>query len=653
MALVAVGCAYDDLKDEVNGLEGRVALIEEQVKLLNANVEVMNYILDPQNKTINSVRTTGSGANRQHIITLSDGTELVLTVGRPGTIAEPEITVGEDGCWYINGESTGVRAVGTDGKNGEGYPEFRVEGGKWEVRFGADSEWKAVQGGSLAEGTGSLGDQVFESAAVEGDNFVVTLKDGTMYTLPIVTGLECAIATDALALDADGYLLFEKDTRQAVDVKISGENPQVTYPQGWRAVLVAKEVADANGNTHTLYIYASASDAVDTRAAANNQEDIAVSVQKGMFWAVDKIRVKVEVPAEPEPDTKNNMEKYRDGEELTVGGFTFSNRTFGSTTVTEVLGQRVDVSNAGIYFVSVDGAELTYAGTGDIDNLVIIPNTADVKTITLNVNSQIALTGTFVCQNVIFKNTVNDYALAAENENLNLIFDNCKINGLTAGFGLMKKGNAASVSVANFYVGKSDMRIEEKNSMNLLSDINKVQNLTVDNSIIYYSGTDGDAQSFRILNVTDQFEIAQLNLTQNTFVDVISCSDKSFGALIYGVENTSKVSGTITSASISSNLFSIGTLSNAMYLVTSLGAQYSDDKFVMGTNCWFAKIEAKGAFSILYRGNNSLAANKPAISPSDIFNRSDATTFDKENGIFILLDAYKSYGATRPSNSQN
>lgn len=652
MALVATGCAYDDLKDEMKGLDGRVTLIEEQVKILNDNVEVMGYILAPQNKTINSVRTTGSGENRQHIITLSDGTELVLTAGKPGTIDEPEITVGEDNYWYINGESTGVSAVGTDGKNGDGYPEFRVEAGKWQIRFGTDGEWGDVPGGNLASSTGSLGDHIFESATVEGDNFVIILKNGRTYTLPIVSGLVCVIDRDALTMTA-GYLLLEKDGRTTIDIKIEGENPQVVYPQGWRAVLAAKDVADVKGNTHTIYIYTPAIDvSTTTRAAANNTEDIAVSVQKGIFWAMDKIRVKVGTETEPEPEPTGNMKTYNDGGELTVGEFKFSKTTFGGTPVTEITGGTADISGSGVYFVSANNAVLTYTGENVIDNLVIIPNSGEIGSITLNVNKQVKFTGTFVCQNVEVANGVEDnYALAAEGENLNVIFDNCKINGLKGGFGLIKKGDAPSVSVADFYVGKSDIKIEAANSsLYLISDINKVSNLTVDNSIIYYSG-DEVAQMFRVLNAEQNvpFEIEKLKLSQNTFVDVISCNSGSFGALIYRVEPADKISGFIaTSSLISSNLFSTKSLPNVMYFITSLGAQYNDGLFAIGTNHWFVgTLGEKATFSILYRGNSALTNNKPVMCGTDIFNRGDNATFDKSTGVFKPIEAYKAYGAQR------
>ena len=94
MVFAVTGCTTDDLKDDVNDLKDRVMLIEEQVKLLNDNLAVVAYILDTQNKTISEVKNvTDNGEVTQKKIVLSDGTELTLTIGKPGTINEPEVTV--------------------------------------------------------------------------------------------------------------------------------------------------------------------------------------------------------------------------------------------------------------------------------------------------------------------------------------------------------------------------------------------------------------------------------------------------------------------------------------------------------------------------------------------------------------------------------
>lgn len=285
MVVSLVGCKVDDLKDDVNDLKDRVALIEEQVKLLNDNVEVLAYVLDPQQKTIKSVTEN----NGQYVITLSDGSVMTLTIGQPGTIVQPEISVDNNGYWVVNGNPTGVKAVGEDGKNGEGYPEFRVENGKWQVRFG-ESEWSDVPG-DYDLGTESLGDQFFESASLSDDGTVFTIKgvDGKEYSLPVAAGLECKIKGS----DNGTPVPFVKGEMQTFGVKISSGKPLAPiYPAGWRAELTKKEAADAEGYNYTLTVYAPV---IIGRATvvADNTNEIVVRVNKGTLWAVDKLQVEL------------------------------------------------------------------------------------------------------------------------------------------------------------------------------------------------------------------------------------------------------------------------------------------------------------------------------------------------------------------------
>lgn len=280
MVVSLVGCKVDDLKDDVNDLKNRVALIEEQVRILNDNVEVMAYVLDPQQKTIRSVTEN----NGQYVITLSDGYAMTLNVGKAGSIVQPAISV-ENGCWVVNGLSTGVKAVGENGKDGDGYPEFRVQKGKWQVRFG-DGEWTDVTGGDLGTGA-SLGDQFFESASLSDDGTVFTIvgTEGQVYTFPVVASLVCEINRNETVVE------FDYDSVQEFDVKISGGEPLAPiYPAGWRAELTKKEADNADEYNYTLTVYAMLS---SRAATADNTSDIVVRVNNGTLWAVDKLQVKM------------------------------------------------------------------------------------------------------------------------------------------------------------------------------------------------------------------------------------------------------------------------------------------------------------------------------------------------------------------------
>lgn len=280
MMLAFTGCKTDDLKDDLNDLKDRVTLLEEQVKILNDNVQAIAYILNPANLTISSVKNNTD--ETQFTITLSNGDELTLTIGKPGEIDETPTISEEDGYWVINGVKTQYKAVGENGANGDGVPQFKVEDGQWKVSFDGE-EWKAVEGGSIEE-SATLGDQFFKSAKLveDGKYFEITTLDGEVFKLP-VTGLTCEIKVDAETVQPISFTAGEiKD----FDVKISGGEPLApVYPAGWRAELTKKTETD-NEYNYTLTVYAPA-----TRAVADNSSDISVRVTDGTSWVVDKITV--------------------------------------------------------------------------------------------------------------------------------------------------------------------------------------------------------------------------------------------------------------------------------------------------------------------------------------------------------------------------
>lgn len=274
------GCKMENLKDDVNELKDRVTLLEQQAQILNDNIKAMAYILDQNNLAISSVEESQDGS--QFTIILSNGDELTLTIGKPGDASlVPTIEI-IDGYWYINGVPTGVKAVGEDGADAS-IPQFRVEGGKWQVSYG-DGNWIDVEGGNL-DGIESLGDQFFQSAAISGDgtSFDIVLQNGEKVSLPVVS-LVCKIKKETT--DAVSFIYGEV---KELDVKINGgEVLAPLYPAGWRAELIQK-VATSDEYNYTLVIYSPA--APLSRVSADNTSEISVRVTDGVEWAVDKIKV--------------------------------------------------------------------------------------------------------------------------------------------------------------------------------------------------------------------------------------------------------------------------------------------------------------------------------------------------------------------------
>lgn len=641
MVFTVTGCTLDDLKDDVNNLKDRVTLIEEQVKLLNDNLAVIGYILDPQNKTVSKVETVTEGGVEKYVITLSDDRQLSLVIGKEGTVNEPEITIGEDGKWYINGNPTGIVAVGEDGKNGEGYPEFRVENGNWQVRFG-DGAWANVPGGEGIAGGSSLGDQIFESAKVDGNNFVVTLKDGSIHTLPIVATLVCVI--DKSALDDEGFLVINKGERVIVPVKIEGENSQVTCPQGWRATLNKLDVADEQGNNYQLSIFAPAADVKTlTRAMADNTTDVTVQVQKGAFWAVDKIKVK-----NPK-DYSNNLNKYEDGLVVTVGGLEINKEAYGAAT--EITSDQA-ISEGGVYFVSTNNVTLTYAlGATGVDNLIIIPTTSDVTVINLAVSKQIYLTGTFVCQNVTLNNTSNHYPLRLNAADVNVVFNKCNINGLVASNKGLIMPQTANTHYLNYCeITDSNIRIDDTGvGLNLINNMD-CSRLIFENNIVYYSQAvgqdhaDNHLANFKLFaGGTNRTIKEELIINSNTFIDVESSSGSGSTGIVY--------CKAITKLTIKDNIYWL------TYPATTFVGYDKPITTTVILRTATAMSNAAGMNNYGYTGNSemnlkmSFAALPEGIQELDkvegLFDIANSSTFNKSTGVFIPKDGYTQYGAQR------
>lgn len=655
MVFAVTGCTMDDLKDDVNDLKDRVTLIEQQVKLLNDNLATVGYILDPQNKTISKVETKIEGDSRQYVITLSDGEKLTLTIGKEGTVDEPEITIGEDGKWYINGVSTGVIAVGENGKNGEGFPEFRVQDGNWQVRFG-DGAWENVQGGAGIAGS-SLGDQLFESAEVDGNNFVVTLKDGSVHTLPIVETLVCIIDRTELEFDDENFLVINKGERKVIPVKIEGEKMQVTYPEGWRATLNKLDVADGNGNNYQLFIFAPAADTKAlSRAAADNAADVTVQVQKGSFWAVDKIKVK-----NPK-DYSNNLIKYNDKMAVTVGGLDITSDEYGAAT--EITGDRA-ITKGGVYFVSANNVTLTYAlGTSGVDNLIIIPTTKDITTINLSVSTQVYLKGTFACQNVNFTSTVNNNVLRLNEAEVNVVFDKCTIKGLKNTKALMVPNTAATHYLNYCAIVNSDIRIEAAEAEVIanagIAIINNMDcsQLIFENNIIYAAHTVIDNAgehlvNFKLFSGTARAIKKELILNSNTFVDVETTGGNGVTGLVY--------CKSIVKFSANNNLF-WWTYPTTNFVKGDGSPVSSKATVVFRVSNAVNDENATGSNNFVYNGNLSnmsskiwyIASNAPQrpstlneFTEGEMFEITNSATFNKSTGVFIPKDEYKAYGAQR------
>lgn len=635
MAVSFVGCKMDDLKDDVNDLKDRVTLMEEQIKILNDNVEVFAYVLDSQQKTISSV-TESDG---QYIITLSDGSTMTLTVGKPGSVVQPTISVDENGYWVVNGLSTGVKAVGEDGTTPD-YPEFQVKNGEWQVRFGEDGEWKPVEGGNI--GGGSLGDQIFESAEVVGDKFVIVLaNDGGTYELPIVSQLACEINKDVVG--ADGYIEFQPGETKTFKVKITGTPLAPVYPSGWRAELEKLESADENGYNYLLVVYAPEQTSASSLAnvVASNISEISVRVNKSVFWAVDKINVKLPKVYD------SNYAQFMDGAALSINGYEFSKASLGidDDQKIHIVTGNTDISESGVYFVNEDNITFTYnlGNSVSVDYLVILPYDDTNKRSKLTVQKQVYLNKFFICQNVDIEYTAtSSYVLRLQPETpVNVIMNNCNVSGLVAGSGFAMPQTAGSVSLEKFSAVSCNFNIDDTS----VAATNLVNNMDCSvfefvNNIVYRSvdKTSGVALNVKMYNGNSR-TINSLIFNNNTIVGLESTNT----TMVYAKY--------INAIDINNNIFWNTEMDANSMFIRYLNNMQDPSKATGGNNIGYS---GDKTFRVFYVDSGTGITSPPAFSnlpadfqKSDIFNVDDTNSFNTATGVFIPTASYSSYGAQR------
>lgn len=469
MVLAVTGCKQEDLKDDVNALKDRVTLLEEQVKLLNENIAFFSKVLvrqtvDNGDGTVTEVpaysisKITLSADNTSYTAVFNDGQTLTLTIGSKGTVTTPQISVNQEtGKWMLQGADTGYSAVGIDSNENGATPEFQVVKDEttqqyyWQVKFDDSTGWQDVTDASnqkvyVTEAGSELAkDQLFEKAEIEGSEFVLTYYvdgngQGTTQEvrLPILSDLSCIINVPESEM-ADGYWEIGANGASA-EVEIKGEHWFVVAPHGWEAS-ISETLTDGKA-TLTVKKSATASAGLKSRATANNTDEVVVQVNKGMYWAVAKVKVREKVT-----DYFNQV--YRNGQDIVVGepdnengyGLKINNTDFSGG---QLLQDAASISdNNGVYFIE-DGATVTLDAISDLQSLVIVGNNPE-KPSTVKVEANSFLLGATGGKGIVMKNVILD----AENATFtdrglisttsgsvstrfeHLIFDGCEIRMLT------------------------------------------------------------------------------------------------------------------------------------------------------------------------------------------------------------------------------
>lgn len=671
MVLAVAGCKQEDLKDDINSLKDRVTLLEEQVKLLNENIAFFSKVLVRQTVDNGDGTFTEVPAYSISEVLVNDGTTftakfndgnvLTLAIGSKGTVTTPQLGFNpETNKWMLNGSDTPHNAVGADSSVDGDKPEFNItldnsaQKYYWQVRFDDSEPWQDVTDAEgnrvyVTEAGDELAkDNLFKDAKVEENEFVLTYYkngDGQDPTaevrIPIISDLSCVINVPEKDM-ADGYWEIGADEASA-EVEIKGDHWFVIAPHGWEAS-ISETLTDGKAIL-TVKKSATASAGLKSRATANNTDEVVVQVNKGMYWAVAKVKVREAV-------TSYFYQVYDQGGDITVGNVTINKATYpdGEPLSTE----NATITKDGVYFIP-QGVEAVISST-DFNKLVLIsddpkgePVVVD-NTVKFNV---IGIAGEFIAQNVIFKKENNPFMqIDATGITLkNLVLDGCKVI-IGSGKHFLNAFKGDDNSIGNIYLKGNRFAFNQTKDyhasrlFNFSSKIDEVlysRSLAADVSIInnvFYSTTNNYTINGTILflgndDTAGVYDAKKtVTIESNTFINFICGSQPMVRGRIEGavIFRNLLLWSDVLDDSEAKNSYLLNVHSKTPSGLTFENLLKFDKNKQIQTNYWHSL-------------PSGYTQTKVEAASSDPFDVSAGATFDLENGVFIPTAEYANYGA--------
>lgn len=683
MVLAVTGCKQEDLKDDVNALKDRVTLLEEQVKLLNENIAFFSKVLVRQTVDNGDGTFTEVPAYSISEVLVNDGTTftakfndgnvLTLTIGSKGTVTTPQLGVNpETGKWMLNGSDTPYNAMGADSSVDGDKPEFNIALDNstrqyyWQVRFGDSESWRDVKDAEgnivyVTEVDGELAkDNLFKDAKVKENEFVLTYyTDGQGSTaevrIPIISDLSCVINVPEEDM-ADGYWEIGEAGAPA-KVEIKGDHWFVIAPHGWEAS-ISETLTDGKA-TLTVKKSATASAGLKSRATANNTDEVVVQVNKGMYWAVAKVKVREKV-------TDYFKQVYSNGQDIVVGepdnengyGLKINNTDFSGG---QLLKDAASISNNGVYFIE-DGATVTLDAISDLQSLVIVGNNPE-KPSTVKVEANSFLLGATGGKGIVMKNVILDAENAkftngglistkATSSNVSfdqIVFDGCEVNmplnKMLVRFDL-RLDNLAICKINNFAMYGIKVKLPATESgvnvyfiyTDASTSFTGCSSFICKNSIFYSAETGKALTSFGLL---------QANSTNGAFGKVVIMNNSFVNVLSPNMLMRAKIESAL---SVTNNLLWNNSEKTTARRVIGLLSDSNINSIAYGDNKAYDSSTSASKWNVFYKGDQYVypdpieGGNNLPIEAVDPF-ATEGGSMDWDAGIFVPGAGYENIGA--------
>ena len=221
LLLTLTSCQHEDIWNKLREHEQRIEQLEKQCRELNSNVQAIQAILNAiqQNDYVTEVmKVMENGVEVGYCLTFAKGGTVTIYHGRNGTDGSdggtPNIGVKKapDGAYYwtSNGEwitdenGDKIPAAYSDGGDGKFItPQFRIVDDVWYVSYDNGNSWREIEVGNDQEG-----DSFFQSVTTDSENLYLTLADGTVVTVPIVSTSR-SFAGKVISIMGDSISTFE------------------------------------------------------------------------------------------------------------------------------------------------------------------------------------------------------------------------------------------------------------------------------------------------------------------------------------------------------------------------------------------------------------------------------------------------------------
>jgi len=282
---VLSACEQDlsPIQERIDNLDAGVTYMERLIGALNSNVEALQKMA--AGNTVFSVDQATPGV---YTVVFSNGETATLDQGNLGTCAAPSMSVDKDGYWMcdvrdgkgpqyvLDASGKKVSAVGLDGTT----PSFSTDkDGYWTVSFDSktysqvlDAAGKPV---SALPGSSAGESSYFENVEVSSNSLKLTMKNGDVYEVPVVSGFYCAVN------GVEGTVNFDALQTKSFEVEMTGVASKViTAPYGWTAVL-----------TDSLRITAPALSKAKDYLADSSSEVCILAISESGYTTVAKVKV--------------------------------------------------------------------------------------------------------------------------------------------------------------------------------------------------------------------------------------------------------------------------------------------------------------------------------------------------------------------------